>query len=86
MIEAELALEAQIRHIPQVRSAEFFRVAIDLRPVEPGKQIAEGRTETKAAPTPVADVRDAPELVFDRGLVPKYLVFGIGNHKPSQQR
>jgi hypothetical protein len=77
MIEAKLALVAQIGDVCQIRSREFLRVAIDLLSIEAGKEIVKRRTKIKATATAVADVGDALELAFDRRLVPKRLAFCI---------
>jgi hypothetical protein len=71
MIEAKLALIAQIGDVLQIRLREFLRVAVHLLTIESGKEIVKGRTKIKATATPVADIGDALEIGFDRRLVPK---------------
>lgn len=71
MIEAQLALVAQIGNVLQIRSREFLRVAVNLVSIESGKEIVKRRTKVKAPATAVTDVGDALDLAFDRGLFPK---------------
>ena len=84
MIEAKFALVAQIGDVFEIRSREFLRVAVNFLAIEAGKEIVKGRTKIKATPAPVADVGNAFEFAFDRGLVPKYFVFRIEIHNRSR--
>lgn len=75
VVEAELALVAEIGDASQVRGAKLFRFPIYGIPVETAEEIVERRAEIIAAPAPIADIEDPLELALDLRLIPER--FGI---------
>jgi len=83
MIEAELALIAQIRDALQIRQIQLFRIAVNLFSVQPLKQVIEGRTEIVATAATIADVENPFEFTFEIRPVPEFLAFRIKAHDES---
>src|SRR5262249_9048413 len=65
VVEAELALVAEVYHSPNGVGRERLGVAIDVLAVEGGHQVPERRAERQAAAAAATDVVDAPELPVD---------------------
>jgi hypothetical protein len=71
VIEAELALVAEVDDFLHVGARQLVDVAVDRLDVHPVEEHLERRTQRQTPPTPAADVVDPPQLLINRGKVPE---------------
>src|SRR5262249_20228403 len=71
VIEAELALIAEIDHFLDVGRRQLVDVAVDRLHVHAIEQHLERRTQRQAPPAPAANVIDPPQLLVDRTKIPE---------------
>src|SRR2546426_845423 len=71
MVEAELALVAEVDDLLEVARRQLLDIAVDGVHVQPVEEDLERRAEREAAAAAAADVVDAPELRVDRRSVPE---------------
>jgi hypothetical protein len=71
VVEAELALIAEIDDFLDVRRRQLVHVAVDRLDVHPVEQHLERRTQRQAPPAATADVVHTPHLPVNRPEIPK---------------
>src|SRR5438093_3913628 len=74
VIEAELALIAEIDDFLYVRRRQLLHVAVDRLDVYPVEQHLERRTQRQTPATPAADVINPPQLPINRPEIPELRV------------
>jgi len=71
VVEAELALIAEVHDPPGGARPQLLGVPVDFLDVESLEQLGEGRAEVITPPAAGADVEDPPEVRIDLARVPE---------------
>src|SRR5207249_5611038 len=77
VIEAELALIAEIDHFLDVGGRELVDIAVDRLHVHAVEQHLERRTQRQAPPAPPTNVIAPPQLLINRSQIPKLRTLDI---------
>ncbi len=77
VVEAELALVAEIDHFLDVARRKLVDVAVDRLDVHAVEEHLERRAERQAPPAPATDVVNPPQLLINRGQIPKLRALDI---------
>jgi len=77
VIEAELALIAEVDHFLDVGRRQLVDVAVDRLDVDPIEQHLERRTQRQTPPAPAANVINPPQLLIDRSQIPELRTLDI---------